>query len=171
MDRQNSLLINNADSINDVVERYSSLIYKIARSNLRDVHDADDIYQDVFLRYISKPRTFESEEHRKAWFIRVTINCCNSFFTSSWRKKTMSLEDEEIKEEDLVFEDDNHKEIREAVMSLPDKLKNTVILFYFENMSISEIAKAMHTTEASVKMRLMRARKALKLDLEGGEEK
>jgi RNA polymerase sigma-70 factor (ECF subfamily) len=83
----------------------------------------------------------------------------------------MSLEDEEIKEEDLVFEDDNHKEIREAVMSLPDKLKNTVILFYFENMSISEIAKAMRTTEASVKMRLMRARKALKLDLEGGEEK
>ena len=64
MDRHRSLLTNDADSINDVVERYSSLVYKIARSNLRDVHDADDIYQDVFLRYISKPRTFESEEHR-----------------------------------------------------------------------------------------------------------
>ena len=70
-----------------------------------------------------------------------------------------------------MFEDDRYQEIREAVMSLPDKLKNTVILFYFENMSVSEIAKAMRTTEASVKMRLMRARKALKLDLEGGEEK
>lgn len=170
MDRHSSLLTNGADSINDVVETYSPLVYKIARSNLRDVHDADDIYQDVFLRYISKSRTFESEEHRKAWFIRVTINCCNSFFTSSWKKRTMSLEDD-VKEEDLVFEDDRHKEIHEAVMSLPDKLKNTVILFYFENMSISEIAKAMRTTEASVKMRLMRARKSLKLDLEGGEEK
>ncbi len=171
MDRHGSLLTNSAESINDVVERYSSLVYKIARSNLRDVHDADDIYQDVFLRYISKPRTFESEEHRKAWFIRVTINCCNSLFTSSWRKKTMSLEDDEVKEDDLVFEDDNNRELYEAVLSLPDKLKNTVILFYFEDMSVSEIAKAMRTTEASVKMRLVRARKALKLDLEGGEEK
>ena len=171
MDRHGSLLTNSAESINDVVERYSSLVYKIARSNLRDVHDADDIYQDVFLRYISKPRTFESEEHRKAWFIRVTINCCNSLFTSSWRKKTMSLEDDEVKEDDLVFEDDNNRELYEAVLSLPDKLKNTVILFYFEDMSVSEIAKAMRTTEASVKMRLVRARKALKLDLEGCEEK
>ncbi len=170
MDRHGSCLTNSAETINDVVERYSSLVYKIARSNLRNAHDADDIYQDVFLRYISKPRTFESEEHRKNWFIRVTINCCNSFFTSSWRKRNVSLEDE-VKEEDLVFEDDNHKEIYEAVLSLPEKLKNTVILFYFENMSVSEIARAMRTTEASVKMRLVRARKALKLDLEGGEEK
>lgn len=171
MDRHGSPVTNGADSINEVVERYSSLVYKIARSNLRDVHDADDIYQDVFLRYISKPRRFDSEEHRKAWFIRVTINCCRSFFTSSWRKKTVSLDDDEVKEEDLIFEDDGHKEIYEAVLNLPDNLKNTVILFYFENMSISEIAKAMRTTEASVKMRLVRARKALKLDLEGGEEK
>ncbi len=171
MDRHGSPVTNSAESINEVVERYSSLVYKIARSNLRDSHDADDIYQDVFLRYISKPRKFDSEEHRKAWFIRVTINCCHSFFTSSWRKKTISLDDEEVKEEDLVFEDDGHKEIYEAVLNLPDNLKNTVILFYFENMSISEISKAMRTTEASVKMRLVRARKALKLDLEGGEEK
>ncbi|MGN1095134.1 MAG: RNA polymerase sigma factor [Eubacteriales bacterium] len=169
MDRQSGLIKNDVASINDVVEKYSSLVYRIARTNLKSGHDADDVYQDVFLRYIEKERTFESEEHRKAWFIRVTINRCKSFFTSSWRQKTTSIDDEDLQDK-LVFDDSRQREIYEAVLGLPDKLKNTVILFYFESMSIAEISKTLKTTEASVKMRLMRARQALKLDMEGGDK-
>ncbi len=169
MDSQERLISNGADTINEVVERYSSLIYKIARSHLKSAHDADDIFQDVFLRYMQKERFFKSEEHRRAWFIRVTINRCNSFFSSSWNKKTTSLDDENT-EDELFAEDSASKEVYEAVINLPDKLKDTVVLFYFEEMSVSQTAKALNITEASVKMRLMRARKLLKLDLEGGEE-
>ena len=65
--------------------------------------------------------------------------------------------------------DSSQNEIYEAVVNLPDKLKDAVVLFYFEGMSVTETAKTLKTTEASVKMRLMRARKILKLDLEGSE--
>lgn len=168
MDHRGDIISNSAESINSVVEKYSSLVYKIARSYFRNSHDADDIYQEVFLRYISKERVFKSEEHRKAWLIRVTINCCNSLYSSSWNKNTTLLDDEKA-EDEPVFMDSSRSEIYEAVVNLPDNLKNTVVLFYFEGMSVTETAKALKTTEASVKMRLMRARKLLKLDLEGSE--
>lgn len=168
MDNRNDIISNSAESINAVVEKYSSLVYRIARSYFRNSHDADDIYQEVFLRYISKERVFKSEEHRKAWLIRVTINCCNSFYSSSWNKKTTLLDDERA-EDEPVFMDSSQNEIYEAVVNLPDKLKDAVVFFYFEGMSVTETAKTLKTTEASVKMRLMRARKILKLDLEGSE--
>ena len=66
-----------------IVEKYFDTVYRLALSQTQDKNKADDVLQDVFVRYIKSDKTFESEEHLKAWLIRVTINCSKSTFTCS----------------------------------------------------------------------------------------
>lgn len=80
------------DCIDEVIKEYSEMVYRLACSVSQSKTDADDIYQEVFLKYIVKKRIFETEEHRKAWFIRVTINFSKKFKSSAWMRKTVPLE-------------------------------------------------------------------------------
>ena len=75
------------------VERYGAMVYRMAYAQTRSRHDADDIFQEVFLRYHRAAPSFESEEHRKAWLLRVTVNCARSLFTAPWRQRSVPLED------------------------------------------------------------------------------
>lgn len=84
-----------------MIEKYFDTVYRLALSQTKDRYRADDVLQDVFLRYIKTDKDFESEEHVKAWLIRVTVNCCKSTFTNSWFKKTVPLS------EDLVLKRPN----------------------------------------------------------------
>ncbi len=79
------------DCIENVIKEYSNMVYRLAFSQTRNKSDADDIYQEVFFRYIKKNPKFETEIHRKAWFIRVTINCCKKMWLSSWFKKIVRM--------------------------------------------------------------------------------
>ena len=153
--------------IDRVVDTYSHLVYNVAFANLKNRHDADDVFQEVFLKYIKADKEFESEEHRKAWLIRVTINCCKTFFTSSWQK---SVGLDECGEIAVNCDSTDSNELMNAVLRLPPKLKNAVLLFYYENMSVKEIADALKTSEGSVKTRLSRARDALRSELKGWYE-
>ena len=71
-----------------IVDTYSDMVYKLAYAQVRNKNDADDIYQEVFLRYVRKKPAFESTENEKAWFIRVTVNCCKNFWNTPFRKHT-----------------------------------------------------------------------------------
>ena len=64
----------------EVVQTYADMVYKLALSQTRNPDKAQDVFQEVFLRYIRNPKPFDSEEHRKAWLIRVTVNCCHNAF-------------------------------------------------------------------------------------------
>ncbi|GAE90481.1 RNA polymerase sigma factor [Acetivibrio straminisolvens] len=75
------------DDVENVIRSYSNMVYRLAFSQTTNKSDADDIYQEVFLRYIRKRPQFETEEHRKAWFIRVTVNCCKKVWVSAWIRK------------------------------------------------------------------------------------
>ena len=77
---------------NSIIEKYFNMIYKLAIAETKDVHTAEDVTSDVFLKFMQQNKTFESEEHIKAWLIRVTINASKSVFSSSWFKKTVPLE-------------------------------------------------------------------------------
>ncbi len=83
------------DCVDEVIEKYADMVYRLAFSRVKNKNDADDIFQEVFLRYIKNEREFETEEHRKAWLIRVTINCSNSFFSSAWIQKVISIAETE----------------------------------------------------------------------------
>ena len=153
----------------EVVRYYSPMVYRIALTKTQSSHDADDIFQDVFLKLVMNEKPFDCEEHRKAWLIRVTINCCNSHFTVPWRKNVDSLDDaimsqipDEDSETDGIFDG---PDVYAEVLKLPQNMREVILLYYYEEMSIREIAFVLQTSEVNVKKRLSRARQKLKLEL------
>ncbi len=158
------------DMTEEVVAHYSDTVMRIALTKTRSTHDADDIFQEVFIKMFEAQKDFESEEHRKAYILRVTVNACNSHFTAPWRKNVGSFDD--VLENQLAYEEDtglDHEtrdEIFKCVLRLPDKMKEAVILYYYEEMSIKQIASITSESEDTVKKRLSRARQKLKLELE-----
>ena len=153
----------------EVVRYYSPMIYRIALTKTQSSHDADDIFQDVFLKLCLNEKPFESEEHRKAWLIKVTINCCNSHFTAPWRKNVDTLEDAIISqipdESTEVCDLGDGPDVYSQVLKLPQNMREVVLLYYYEEMSIREISQILQTSEVNIKKRLSRARQKLKLEL------
>lgn len=144
------------EGINNIVDKYSTMIYKLAFARTRNKENADDVFQEVFLRYVRKQPKFENEEHEKAWFIRVTINCTKTLF-SFLQKTTYEEFDENLSEAE---------EPEEIMEEFLDKLSldyRTVIhLFYYEDMSTIQISKILNKKESTVRMQLTRARRMLK---------
>lgn len=149
-------------SSDEIIRKYIDMVYRLALSRMKDKSMADDVVQEVFLRYISSQRKFESDEHIKAWLIRVTINCSNSVFESSWFKKTAPLSDE------LVFDTPEKGEVYYAVLELPKKYRTVIHLFYYEDMSVAEIAECLGEKITTVKSQLHRGREMLREKLEEG---
>ena len=143
-----------------IFRKYSETVFRIAFARTNNSNDAEDIMQDVFVRYIKAKPCFESEEHEKAWFIRVTINRTKSLLTSSWFRKTTELHDT------LSVEMTEKSEVYYAVMSLPKDMRTVIHLYYYEDYKINEISSLLNRSEAYVKSILMRARKKLKVALE-----
>jgi RNA polymerase sigma-70 factor (ECF subfamily) len=166
------------DGFEQVMEFYMPMVYRIAYSRLGNPSDAEDITQDVFLRYFKANVTFESEEHRRAWLIRCAVNCSKTLVTSAWfrhRASDAGLENMSEDEDGEPAEDfaadyseqiDMKNSVMEAVMKLPPKYRTVIHLFYFEDMSVSEISKATGAREATVRSQLSRARDMLKPMLE-----
>ena len=158
----------------EVVRFYSPMVWRLALTKTKSTHDAQDIFQDVFLKLVMNQKPFASEEHRKAWLIRVTINCCNSHFVAPWRKNVDTLEDtvlEQIADEDtLEGTDMDAPDVYSQVMKLPENMREVILLFYYEELSIREIADIVGTSEVNVKKRLSRARQKLRMELEHEEK-
>lgn len=155
-----------SDSPDALIRKYSSSVYRIAFSYTGNRNDAEDIMQEVFLRYLKKPRSFSSSEHEKAWFLRVAVNCSKSFHSTAWRRKVIPLEDcSELSS--AADEGDTGLPVLEAVMALPPKQRLCIHLYYYEDLPIKEIAEASGIPESTVKSHLFRARASLEKTLRG----
>jgi len=153
------------DWVDEVVDKYADMVYRIAFTQTKNKTDADDIFQEVFLKLCKSAVAFETDEHIKAWLIRVTINASRKFFGSGWNKKTVALPEE------LVYEEkDQYTEIIPIVQALPSKYRTVIHLFYFEDMPITEIAKTLNSKTATIKSQLSRGRQILRNKLKGGFE-
>lgn len=152
----------------ELFEEYSDMVYRIAVSYGNSVHSAEDIVQEVFLRYLKKQPLFESSEHGKAWFIRVTINCCKSLFASAWNRRTCPLE--EADRLTLPPQSDEYG-LYEALSSLAPKYRIILYLRYFEEYQVQEIAKLLGITPNLVSARLSRAKKLMKKKLSISNER
>ncbi len=153
----------NSQQATAIIENHSPAVYRLALSYTKNKSDAEDIMQEVFLRYIKKERHFDSPEHERAWFLRVTVNCAKSHFIK--RRTTIDLDEiAEIADESLHETDIS---VLDAVMSLPQNQRVCTHLFYYEDYPIREIAKALSMPESTVKSHLHRARTALKEILKG----
>ena len=154
--------------VNAAVERYADTVKRLCMVHLRNTADTEDIFQTVFLKYALSSAEFESREHEKAWFIRVTINACKDLLKSFFRSRTLSLEGLG----DLPAEmSDENREVLEAVLSLPDKYKEVVYLHYYEDYTAPEIGKILGKNVNTVYTLLNRARQVLREKLGGdGDE-
>ncbi len=144
---------------------YGKMLYKIAFLYLGNSTDSEDVLQDVFLKYLSKKHDFKTDEHEKAWFIRVTQNKCKDVLRGS-NLKNCSLENATFKDEEYFDLDETKMDIFCQLLKLPSKYKAVVILHYYEDLSVSEISKMLKISQSAVKMRLKRGREILKLELE-----
>ncbi len=159
------------ESFDAVMRKYSDMVYRLAYSRTGSTFDADDILQEVFLRYIRADKTYNDEEHRKSWLIRITINCTRSFATSAWNRHRDAAEpDQNVGAEDPALKAAETKsDVMNALLELPEKYRTAIYLFYYEDMSVAGIAKAVGTTETNVKSRLSRGRDMLREKLKGVE--
>lgn len=148
-------------------EAYSDTVLRIAVQNTRNYHDAEDVVQEVFMRLARSTEAsaagFSDESHKKAWLIRVTINLCRDLNRFSAFRKFQPLE-----EYPCVSTDGNlHRcELLELIRKLPEARRNAIYLFYYEGMSIEEIAAATGKSTGTVGSDLYRARKQLRIELE-----
>ena len=113
------------EEANRAVEKYADTVRRICIVHLKNHADTEDIFQTVFLKYVLSCVSFESEEHEKAWFIRVTVNACKDLLKSFFRSRTVSLD--EIIEKPSEMPQDN-REVLEAVLELPEKYRDVVYL-------------------------------------------
>ena len=156
-------------SAEELIEKYSDMIYRVAFSRTQNVSDAQDITQDVFLKYLKYTKagnTFRDEEHRKAWLLKVAVNTGNTFVTTAWFRHRASLE--EVGEVAAESKEDK-SEVYEAVMDIPEKYRVVIHLFYYEELSIKEICSILNMSETAVKSRLHRARELLREKLKGAQ--
>lgn len=152
-----------ASDAETLLQTYGDMVYRLAFAQLHSQSDADDIFQEVFLRYFKNNPTFQSEEHRKAWLLRVTINCTKKHWSSAWQRKTVALEDH------YVFEQPEENGLFEALGQLPPKYRSVIHLYYYEGYSTKEIAQLLGRRESTVRTQLTRSRSQLSQLLKGDE--
>ncbi len=150
------------DIIN-LIEKYSNMVYRIAVVRVKTKEEAEDIYQEVFLKLSDKMPKFKSEAHEKAWIIRVTINISNNYLKSAWKRKVVGL-DENVQAE----ESNDISNVYSEVSKLPEDYKIVIYLYYYEGYKVSEISNILEKKENTVKTWLSRARELLRQKLEGG---
>ena len=148
--------------IQRVVERYSQPLLRVAYNIVRSRVDSEDVVQDVMLSLLTKKPCFESEEHEKAWLIRATVNRAKNALKQSARFVGETDRDHDA---DGAAETENG-ELLSAVLSLPEKYRIPVHLYYYEGYSTKETAQILRLPQATVCTRLSRARAMLREMLE-----
>ena len=146
------------DAFSTLIKKYEIDLYRVAKAMVKKDEDALDCIQETILKAFQSIHKLKKEEYFKTWLIRILINKCKDLIKS--RKRTILYAD--FGEDIPVNSNLESLEINEAMDKLHDKLKVLVILYYFEDMGIKEIAESLDMPEGTVKSRLSRARIQLK---------
>lgn len=145
--------------VQELIERYQKNLYVAAFHICKNQMDAEDVVQETFVQYYTSKKEFESEQHIRAWLLRIAINKAKNLNMTFWKKHKCSLEDYM---ETLTFQDTESRDLFEEVMRLPEKYRIVIHLFYYEDYSVREIAEILKLSESNVKVRLSRGRALLK---------
>ena len=143
------------------IETYADMIKRICFYHLKNPADTEDVFQNVFLKYMMHDEPFFDDEHEKAWLIVTASNACKDALKHWWRKNA-DIADCEALAQDAPFEMDG---ILSAVLELPADYKTAVFLYYYEGYSTPEIARMLDCPQSTVRSRLARARKLLEKEV------
>lgn len=149
--------------ITEIYNRQVNTVYRICFSFMKNTADTEDMVQETFLRLLSAGVGFVSEEHEKAWLIVTASNLCKDALKKWWRR-TEDIDDPALGLQQPPFEIDS---VLDAIMKLPADQKCAVYMYYYEGYSTAEIAGYLGCPQATVRSRLLRARKTLKHKLGG----
>ena len=146
-------------SVQELAALYQRSLFAAAFNMCKNKQDAEDEVQDTFVQYYTTKKEFESEQHVRAWLMRVAVNKAKNINRTFWRRNKVSIEDYM---ETLVFETPEAETLFETVMQLPEKYRIVIHLYYYEDYTVSEIADILKLSESNVKIRLSRGRGMLR---------
>ena len=126
-----------------LIDRYQNMVYGLALARTGSREDADDVFQEVFLALFRSGKTFREEEHRKAWLLRTTLNQSRRVTSSTWRNRTVPLEEVEAVARPFRMSEENR--VWEALQSLPEDYRLPLYLFYFEELPTDQMV-SLHST-------------------------
>ena len=152
--------------VNAAIERYADTVKRLCMVHLKNEADTEDIFQTVFLKYALSSVSFESEEHKKAWLIKVTLNACKDLLRSFFRGCTVSIEQAEALLPPITQQ---NKDVLEAVLSLPQRYRDVVYLHYYEGYTAPEIGRITGKNTNTIYTLLNRSKQMLRQAL-GGDE-
>ena len=155
------------EPIEVLINEYQRNLFAAAFSICKNAEDANDVVQETFIQYYTSKKEFEDEQHLKAWLIRVAVNNSKDITRSFWRRNQVHQPPEELPEKSLescMYPAEMR--LFDEVMRLPEKTRIVIHLYYYEDMSVREIAHILMSTEGAVKMRLSRGRNMLKASLQ-----
>ena len=141
-----------------LVEAHGQAVYRLAYARTGSRADAEDITQETFLRLVFAAPSFRDGDHCRAWLLRVALNCAADLHRSAWRRRSAPLEEAAA----LAAPEREEDGVLEAVLALPEAYRAPVHLFYYEGMSVAEIARVLGKGEGAVRTRLSRARRMLR---------
>ena len=127
-------------NVEEAIRIHGNMVYRLALVQMKNKSEAEDVFQEVFLRLVKYKERIQGREHLKAWLLRVTVNCCKKQFDSAFRKKTVSI-DRDVQSTDSYEMDLPENLIYEAVLRLPADYRSTVHLFYYEQYSVLRLLR------------------------------
>ena len=148
-----------------LARRYAPAVYRLAYARTGCQADAEDVMQEVFLRLVKAAPVFDSEDHARAWLLRVASNCASDLFRLPWRRR-----EEPLTEDMTAPEAQEPGSVTQAVLSLPARYRIPVHLYYYEGYSVAEVAGLLGKSQGTVKSRLFRARELLRDKLKEEDE-
>lgn len=152
--------------INRALVSYGDKVRRICFMHLHNRSDTEDIFQEVFLKYALCDADFESDDHERAWLLRVAINACKDLHKSFWRRRVSSFDGADTA---CLSVQDENREVLDAVLRLtPPKYRDVIYLYYYEGYRAAEIAGILGQKENTIYTWLSRAREQLRQML-GGE--
>lgn len=158
---------NPSDAVEQALQQFGDDILRLAYSYMKSREDAEDVVQEVLIRFMQSAKQFEDESHVKAWLLRVAANLCKDKLKSASRQREVAIpEGYDVAAEE---KQESESDFMQIVMALPEKYRSVIHLYYYEEYATAEIAKILQKKEATVRSLLKRGREKLERMMKGDD--
>ena len=162
---ENNSLLHTDKELAELYQRHVDRVYRLCYIYLKNPADAEDAVQSVFLKLIKYQMVFNDREHEKAWLTVTTRNYCKDVLKNWWKSRRIALDD--LPEVSSWKGDEPSGYVLARLLSLPEKYKTVLYLYYFEGYTVKEISEMLGYKESTIQTHLFRGRRRLKIDLGG----
>jgi len=157
--------------IRRMIDEHQTSLLRMCYLYLHDVQLAEDAVQETFIKAVRTLDSFRGEASMKTWLTRIAIRTCCDMRRGFWFRRMDRRFTPEMLPDQGQMPDEEEQSLTLAVMNLPQKMREVIILYYYQDMTVNEIAGALGVTQSTVSYRLKSARERLRTELEGREER